>query len=154
MWRQAGSRTRSPRRRSKTDAEGQAAFDFVLPQSLVGRPQDGGDARFTLTATVEDSAGQKQSANVSRIVTEQPIRIEVIPEAGTLVPGLPNTVYFLATYADGRPAAARIAVSGFAQEIATNDMGAASIEFTPQADSVSLGRPRHGRRRAEAAAAR
>ena len=122
---------------AKTDAEGRAAFDFVLPQSLVGRPQDGGDARFQLTATVEDSAGQKQSANVSRIVTQQPIRIEVIPEAGTLVPGLSNTVYFLTTYADGRPAATRILVSGFNQEIATNAMGAASMEFTPGTENVS-----------------
>ncbi len=121
----------------KTDAEGRAAFDFVLPQSLVGRPQDAGDARFQLTATVEDSAGQKQSANVSRIVTEQPIRIEVIPEAGTLVPGLPNTIYFLTTYADGRPAATRIVVSGFGQEIATSALGAASMEFTPGTDKVS-----------------
>ena len=120
-----------------TDAEGRATFDFVLPQSLVGRPQDGGDARFQLTATVEDSAGQKQSGNVSRIVTQQPIRIEVIPEAGTLVSGLPNTVYFLTTYADGRLAATHIAVSGFNQEIATNAMGAASMEFTPAADKVA-----------------
>jgi len=122
---------------AKTDAEGRAAFDFVLPQSLVGRPQDGGDARFQLTATVEDSAGQKQSANISRIVTQQPIRIEVIPEAGTLVPSLSNTVYFLTTYADGRPAATRILVSGFSQEIATNVMGAASMEFTPGTENVS-----------------
>ncbi|MGA2256595.1 MAG: MG2 domain-containing protein, partial [Thermoguttaceae bacterium] len=122
---------------AKTDAEGRAAFDFVLPQSLVGRPQDGGDARFQVTVTVEDSAGQKQSANVSRIVTQQPIRIDVIPEAGTLVPGLPNTVYFLTTYADGRPAAARLLVSGFNQEIATNAMGAASTEFTPGTEKVA-----------------
>ena len=66
----------------------------------------------------------------------QPIRIEVIPESGTLVRGLANTVYVLATYADGRPAPAWIAISGFAQEIHANDMGAASIDFTPQADSV------------------
>lgn len=120
-----------------TDAEGRAAFDFVLPQSLVGRPQEGGDARFELVATVEDSAGQKQSANVSRIVTRQPIHIEVIPEAGMLVPGLSNTVYFLTTYADGRPAQTRIAVSGFDREIATNAMGAASLEFTPGTDKVA-----------------
>ena len=87
----------------RTDSSGMARFEFVLPPSLVGRPQDSGDARFLLTATVRDSAGQKQSATVSRIVTEQPIRIEVIPESGTLVRGLPNTIYFLTTYADGRP---------------------------------------------------
>jgi type II secretory pathway pseudopilin PulG len=120
-----------------TDADGQAAFDFVLPQSMVGRPQDEGDARFQLTAIVEDSAGQKQSANVSRIVTQEPIRIEVIPEAGKLVPQLPNTVYFMTTYADGRPAATHIAVTEFGKEITTNAMGAASFEFTPREDKVT-----------------
>jgi type II secretory pathway pseudopilin PulG len=120
----------------RTDGSGAARFEFVLPPSLVGRPQDSGDARFTLTATVRDSAGQKQTATVSRIVTAQPIRVEVIPESGTLVPGLANTIYFLTTYADGRPAPTRIAVSGFPEEIKTNPMGAASVEFTPQAESV------------------
>ncbi len=120
----------------RTDSSGQTRFEFVLPPSLAGRPQDSGDGRFLLTATVRDHAGQKQSATVSRIVTAQPIRVEVIPEAGTLVPGLANTVYFLTTYADGRPAPTHIAVSGFPKEITTNDMGAASVEFTPQADTV------------------
>ena len=120
---------------AKTDAQGRAAFDFVLPQSLVGRPQDEGDARFSLTATVCDSAGQKQALTVSRIVTQQPVRIEVIPEAGRLVAGLSNTVYFLTTYADGRPAPTRIAISGFQEEIKTNDMGVASIEFVPAANN-------------------
>jgi uncharacterized protein YfaS (alpha-2-macroglobulin family) len=121
---------------ARTDSSGAARFEFVLPQSLVGRPQEGGDARFSLTAAVRDAAGQQQSLTVSRIVTEQPIRIEVIPEAGTLVPGLPNTVYFLTTYPDGRPAATRIALGGIGEEIKTNDMGAASIELAPQSDSV------------------
>jgi hypothetical protein len=120
----------------RTDSSGAARFEFVLPPSLVGRPQDSHDARFMLTATVRDPAGQKQSTTVSRIVTPQPIRIEVIPESGTLVPGLANTIYFLTTYADGRPAPARIAVSGFPEEIRTNEMGAASVECTPQTDSV------------------
>ena len=122
--------------RPRPTVRAQARFEFTLPQSLAGRPQDSGDARFSLTATVRDAAGQTQSTTVSRIVTEQPIRVEVIPESGTLVRGLANTVYFLTTYADGRPAATRIAVSGFSEEIRTNDMGAASVEFTPQTDSV------------------
>jgi alpha-2-macroglobulin-like protein len=121
---------------AKTDASRAAKFEFVLPRSLVSRPQDAGDARFSVVATLRDSAGQKQAATVSGIVTEQPIRIEVIPESGTLVRGAPNRMYFLTTYADGRPAETRISVSGIDREIKTNELGAASIEFTPEGDQV------------------
>ena len=85
-WPTTSRRATSPGRRPKTDARGTAPFEFVLPPSLVGRPQDGGDARFHAHSHRADSAGQKQSASVSRIVTAEPIRIEVIPEAGRLVP--------------------------------------------------------------------
>ena len=123
--------TRIAQTTASTDSQGKASFQFVLPQSLVGRPQDQGNARFTVTATVSDTAGQKQSATISRIVARELIHIDVIPEAGTLVPGLPNIVYFLTTYPDGRPAPATLVVSGIKEEIKTNDLGAASVEFNP-----------------------
>src|SRR5262245_32409614 len=71
-------------RRVTTDQTGKASFEFVLPKSLVGREQDSGDARFTLQVTVTDTAGQKQTKTESRVVTHNPIKIEVIPEAGPL----------------------------------------------------------------------
>src|SRR5262249_18998730 len=69
------------------DEEGTAALECPLPDALVGRPQESGDARVAITATVRDPAGQAQSRTVARVVTTNPIRIEVIPEAGTLVAG-------------------------------------------------------------------
>ena len=84
---------------------------------------------------MHDSAGQTQTATVSRIVTNQPIHVEVIPESGTLVPGVANRVYFLTTYPDGRPAPTRINVSGLSDELQTNLLGAAVLEFTPQSDT-------------------
>ena len=122
---------------ARTDASGIAKFEFVLPDTLAGRPQDSGDSRFDLHATLRDAAGQKQSANVSCVVTDQPIHIEVVPESGKLVPGLKNTIYFLASYADGRPAAARIVIAGIDREISTDDLGSASIEFTPETESTT-----------------
>ena len=71
----------------KTDATGRAGFEVRLPERLIGRPQDSGDARIAITAAVQDAAGQTYARTESRIVTEKPIRIEVIPEAGTLVRG-------------------------------------------------------------------
>ena len=36
---------------------------------MIGRPQDGGDARFALTATLRDTAGQQQARRVTRAVS-------------------------------------------------------------------------------------
>lgn len=119
-----------------TDAEGTAAFECPLPEALVGREQDSGAARIAVTATVRDTAGQLNGRSVSCVVTASPIRIEVIPEAGTLVWGLPNTVFFLTSSPDGRAARTRLSVSGIERELRTDDLGVATLEFTPQADEV------------------
>src|SRR5262249_47609184 len=117
--------------KTKTDAQGRADFSLILPDSLEGR-QPQGDAEVVISALVQDTAGQQQTQAVSRVVSRQPIRIEIIPEAGRLIPNLSNTIYFLTTYPDGRPAETRISVSGFDGEITTNSAGAASWKFTPK----------------------
>lgn len=123
----------------QTDSKGAAAFDFKLPDTLVGRPQDAGDARFGLEIVVRDPAGQKQSKLVSKVVTNQPLKLEVIPEGGTLVQGVANKVYLFASHADGRPAAkVRIAITGNDKELTTNDLGVASFEVTPAQQQVAL----------------
>lgn len=119
------------------DERGLGQFTFRVPTSLVGREQDGGDAELRLTAVVRDSAGQQQSRSVRTLVTAHPLRIEVIPEAGKLVRGVANTVYLFARYADGRPARARLAITGRNQELATNDFGVAALELTPTDPSVT-----------------
>ncbi|MHC4178703.1 MAG: anti-sigma factor family protein, partial [Planctomycetota bacterium] len=122
----------------ETDADGAAGFEFNVPDSLVGREQDSGDARISLFVTVRDPAGQKQTREVSRVVTARAIRVEVIPETGRLVKGVPNTVYFFTSYPDGRPARTRIALSGLDRELSTNDLGVASVELTPESDRLRL----------------
>src|SRR5262249_16112243 len=77
----------------QTDAAGDASFQFDLPKAHVGRPQDSGDARIFLQLKVRDTAGQEEKRTVSRTVTNQPLRVEVIPEAGALVQGVSNTIY-------------------------------------------------------------
>ncbi len=115
----------------KTDAAGKASFELPLPQSLFGRPQDSGDARVELAVTVRDTAGQKQSKTVSRIVTASPIHIEVLPEMGNLVRGLSNRIYLMTSYPDGRPAKTRIAVSRVDHELVTDELGATSFDAVP-----------------------
>lgn len=120
----------------KSDAEGAAAFEFGVPESLIGRPQDAGDARIWLDVTVRDSAGQEQSKTVSRRVAALPIRIEVIPEAGSLVLGVANRIYFFTSYPDGRPAPTQIAVSDVDRELITNQLGVALLELVPESPTV------------------
>jgi alpha-2-macroglobulin-like protein len=106
-----------------SDDKGEAAFELELPAKAEGR--------VVFQATVTDTAGQKQTGGVPRVVSELPLRVEVIPEAGTLVEGVVNTVYFFVTTPDGQPVKARVAVSGVEQELTTSDLGVASLEFTP-----------------------
>jgi len=123
---------------TRTDAAGAAAFSYRLPETLVGRAQDAGDARVEFAVIVRDSAAQEQRRTVTRVVTADPIRLEVIPEAGRLVPQVPNTIYVFAAYADGRPAQVRLAVTGLDRDVSTGALGTASFSLTPSSDAVSL----------------
>lgn len=124
----------------RTDAEGAADFWLALPPKLVGRPQN---ARVSFEVTVTDSAGQKQARTVSRTVTAEPLRVEVIPEAGTLVRDVPNTIYLFAAYADGRPARIDLTVSGpwgwqDRRTLHTNHLGVASFQTTVKTAVVDV----------------
>ena len=120
-----------------TDASGRAEFVFPLPESLIGRPQDNGAARVTFDVDVTDRAEQSQSKTLSCLVAAQPVQIEVIPEAGQLVPGVPNRVFVWTTYPDGRPAKTRVAYARRAVaagvpnggELATSELGITVFEL-------------------------
>ncbi|MFQ5731742.1 MAG: MG2 domain-containing protein [Planctomycetaceae bacterium] len=114
-----------------TNAKGVAEFSFRIPENLVGRPQRQSDASLRIGVTVTDSAGQKHDRHLSRVVTNQAIRVEVIPESGRLVLGVPNVVYLLTTYPDGRPAKTRVAVTGFDKEFQTDALGVTTVNITP-----------------------
>jgi alpha-2-macroglobulin-like protein len=120
-----------------TDASGHATLEFVLPSRILANPAENNDARLTLTTVVVDSAHQEQSRTVPLTVTTAPIHIELVPESGRLVPGLANRIYVLTTYADGRPARTRLAVTGLAP-LVTNDLGVTVFELTPQSDLLAL----------------
>ncbi len=123
---------------TRLDTSGKATFNVPLPMRLVGREQDSGDARVWLRVTVTDSAGQKHTNTVSRIVTTRPLRVEVIPESSRLVRGVANTIYVLTSYADGQPARTRVTVTGLADELTTGKLGVASFQTTPESDSVGM----------------
>ncbi len=121
----------------RTDAKGGAEFALPLPATLIGREPDGGSARVAVTATVKDPGGQTQERTETRVVAAHPIRIEVIPEAGTLVANLPNTIHVLTTTLDGQPVQTRLSVSGLDRELHTSALGVASFEVTPQFSTMN-----------------
>ena len=122
-----------------TNDKGQAKFNFTIPAQLFGREQDGGNARFMLVASVTDTAGQTYSRGTDRIVTSRPIDIDVIPEAGNLVKGVANKVYFFASYADGRPAAdLTLNINGAEYTATTSDVGVAEVDITPKSDTIGM----------------
>jgi hypothetical protein len=137
--RDAGERVVATRE-GKTDEKGKVQFQFVLPLELVGTEKDGGDARVAFEATLTDSAGQKQSARSQRLVTNRPVRVQAIPEGGSLVRGVENVVYLLVNRADGQPVSgATVTVNGddVQAKTRTDERGAAQFTITPQSAKVS-----------------
>jgi hypothetical protein len=116
-----------------TDAAGAVGVAYTIPNDLGKRS----DKQLSFTANVTDSAGQKQSVGVDRLVTRQPVRIEVLPENGVLVQDVSNIVYLLATHADGTPARARLTIEGPNEVVDTDANGLASFEVTPGSGGVN-----------------
>ncbi len=122
------------RLRVKIDNQGAAVFEFPsLPPSVMDK-----DAVRTIEihATVSDSAGQKQAKTIALAVADQPLRIEVIPEGGALVRGLPNIIYLMVRTPDGQPTKAKLRVTPGNHELSVGELGVASFELTPEADEV------------------
>jgi uncharacterized protein YfaS (alpha-2-macroglobulin family) len=126
--------------KGKTDDRGKAELKVPLPPTLVGTEKDSGDARVSFEVLLTDSAGQKQSTLTQRLVTSRPVRVQAIPEAGTLVRGVANVVYLLVSRVDGTPVSgAQVTVNGDDVEAktSTDARGAAQFTITPQQPSVS-----------------
>ncbi len=64
--------------------------------------------------------------------------IEIIPETGSLVKDLANTIHVLTTAVDGRPVRTTLTVSGLDRTLKTSELGVASFELIPPSSAVSL----------------
>jgi hypothetical protein len=117
--------------KARTDAKGHSAATFALPAKTDS------DTVLTFHVTVTDGAGQTQTREVSRVVTSQPLRVEVLPECGSLVSGVSNRVYLLTTYADGSPAQTKITIEGRPGELQTDEYGSTSFDYTPGRPAVT-----------------
>ncbi len=112
-----------------TDADGRFAFSFALPETFVVLPtEDETGNRGNRTATLEielavtDSAGHTERTEEGLTVAEAPLRIEIVPESGDLVAGLPNLLYIHVADIAGNGVAADLLIAGdtLAEPIATS----------------------------------
>ena len=117
----------------RTDNDGVFRFDLRLPDYFVGHPLSQGAAQVLIEATVKDTAGHTESRGEPIIVSESPILITVVPEDGTLLPGIENRLYVLTSYADGTPAQTEVRIQspeGTIQTVST-DQGGIAIASLP-----------------------
>ncbi len=151
--------------KGKTDANGHAKFEIKLPDYFVGQPLQKGNALVQLEVKVTDTADHAETVNKTYSVSDQAIRINLIPEGGRLVPNMENRVFVAASYPDGGPAVCEVKVSqgtppeqnqrvrGNAEPkppekpkvreviatLKTNAAGLAEFRFTPKADQLRQG---------------
>ncbi len=113
----------------KTDSDGVYHFDMQLPGYFAGLPLNSGTARVLIEATVKDATGHAETRGEPITVSESPLIVTAIPEGGTLVPGLENQVFVLASYPDGTPAAAelKIRAAGSADQTVKTDAGGVAV---------------------------
>ncbi|MDC0144924.1 MG2 domain-containing protein, partial [Verrucomicrobia bacterium] len=119
------------------DEEGNFPFEFRLGD-FVGSELNKGDASVSLQAQVVDLADHKQERNRNVIVTNQPIRIDVFPESGTLVQGVENILYVVTAYPDGRPAKTKLTLGRDRQQVETSEVGIAKVKITPDKAELEM----------------
>ncbi|HER34409.1 MAG TPA: hypothetical protein ENO19_02950, partial [Halothiobacillaceae bacterium] len=116
-----------------TDASGNFAFSFPLPDYFVGAAEQG-VADFILEVAVVDGAAHTEQVSVRLPVAQQGIVIEAVPESGQLKPGLENVIYLLTAYPDGSPAECdvTITIEGRDYQASTGPYGLGEVRVTPQ----------------------
>lgn len=116
-----------------TGPTGSYAFEFELPDYFVGQPLEKGKATLGFAVQVKDTADHQEEGGTQVAVVKSPIAVEVIPESGHLVPGLPNKLFFLSTLPDGSPvsAALRINLPHYTTALVTDATGFGEVSWTP-----------------------
>ncbi|MFW6163174.1 MAG: MG2 domain-containing protein, partial [Planctomycetota bacterium] len=121
-----------------TDKQGRFHFALPLKDHFVGQARTKGDAFVSLEATVVDPAGHEQTKTLDRIVTAEPIRVELFPESGELVQGVENILYIVTAYPDGRPAKTTLTMGKTDKAVETSDLGIAKVTITPHKPQLQL----------------
>jgi len=125
-----------------TDGKGSYAFEYQLPDTFVGQPVEHGKATVQLEASIADAADHQEKGRASIPVSRDLLDVVAIPASRALVVGVPNTVYIAAAYPDGTPARASVEIQGATGaeggSLRTDDLGIATLTFTPSRDGAHL----------------
>jgi len=118
----------------RTDESGIYRFEFDLPEYFAGRGLEKDQAEFSLQVDVVDQAEHPEQTSKVLPIAQEPIVIEVVPEAGVLKPGVENKLYILTSYPDGTPARTDLAlvIDNQLVPLATGDYGLAEYAFVPR----------------------
>lgn len=124
----------------KTDADGNFEFELTLPDYFAGQPLEKGDAFVKLDASVIDNAKHTETATVERKVAGADLRLDLVPEAGRIIPGVENRIYAVVATPDSRPvkATVRIKVGDRTFTAESDDTGVAEVSFVPEDGDFSL----------------
>ena len=120
----------------KTDSAGKMTFSLKLPASLVGLPLEQGNALVNVRATVTDTAGQEVKKETPVTVADSPLRVVLVPEATSLVPGVENKLQLFVSDPLGAPigsATAAVTAGGQTLDTTTDAFGYAEVMWTPAA---------------------
>jgi hypothetical protein len=130
----------------KTDANGHVKFEIKLPDYFVGQPLAQGNAMVKLEIKVTDTADHSETLNRMYPVSDQAVRVSLIPEGGRLVPGMENRIFAAAIYPDGSPAKCDINVWTGAEAkgkpyaaLKTNESGLAEFRLQPKQEQFRAG---------------
>ncbi len=124
----------------QTDPEGLFPFEVQLPDYLVGQSLEQGKAIVRVVAEVTDTAGQVVEKEAGLTVAQDAISVVLIPESGSIVPGVPNRFYVFVEDPSGKPLPAHVEVdaAGQAFVIDTDEAGIGVFEYAPEAPSVTI----------------
>ncbi|MCK4233117.1 type II secretion system protein GspG [candidate division WOR-3 bacterium] len=96
--------------KGETDSNGNYHFDVKLPSHFVGTPLEQGKAFIKIDIEVTDKAEHREKLTSKRVIAKSDLSIVLIPESGSLVPGIENILYVMVTYPDGTPAKAGVTI--------------------------------------------
>jgi uncharacterized protein YfaS (alpha-2-macroglobulin family) len=123
-----------------TGKDGHYRFTYDLPGYFAGQPLEKGDAFLRFDVEVIDPTNHSEKISAKKKVVQDLISLAVVPEGGTLKPGIENRLYVLATYPDGTPCIARIemGINGRRLKSTTDAYGIAEFEYTPHEPEISI----------------
>ena len=122
------------------DENGEYDFEVDLPSYFVASALDQNKAYAIFEITVTDTAGHAQIKTSQALVVENAILLAMVPESGSLVPGVANQFYLMATDPFGRPldVDCTVTAGGVDTDLSTGGWGLTIFEHTPAEESIQI----------------